>query len=356
MKACRAGFLTPGSFSSGRLPNDLVVSGFVLAFVPGYSGGGRAGLSPASLTAHARWFVRLPCFFGALRPACIRERQGTVKRRPAVGRRWSIMPRVTLRFLLSPSVGGSRAWARAELLQDSLGEVLGEPVQLDVAVDYEDLERRAREGEADLLWAPPGVCARIEPVARAYFKCIRHGASSYRSALVVRRGAATSLAELRGSTAAWVDPMSVGGYLLAIAHLKAQGLVPEELFREQHFHGNYPDALNAVAFGKADMAAIAVNDARDGSVVDALGRFAGRMASETLSHLAVTEPTPMDALVLTHALSREKLRSLTATLESDVRKRALTPLFVALEVDGFMRADAAEYAAVGKALALAGRW
>ena len=43
--------------------------------------------------------------------------------------------------------------------------------------------------------------------------------------LIARRGEGASLDRLAGLRAAWVDPLSAGGYLLAVGLLRARGVV-----------------------------------------------------------------------------------------------------------------------------------
>ena len=80
-----------------------------------------------------------------------------------------------LRFLFPPSLGKAKASARAEILEVQLSAALNREVAVDVAKDYKDLESRALGAEADIVWAPSGVCARIEAGARAVFKVVRGG-------------------------------------------------------------------------------------------------------------------------------------------------------------------------------------
>ncbi len=255
-------------------------------------------------------------------------------------------PPVTIRLRLAPSIGTARARARAELLESSLGAELGEPVEIRISDSYEELEDDARSAGAELVWAPPAVVARIEPLARAIFKCVRSGHSSYRSALVMRRGEHTAFTSGEGLRAAWVDPLSMGGYLLAMDHLVREGLEVETFLAQQKFLGSYPDAIREVVYDKADITAVGVHSDDPAHIDEAISRFGGAVHADRLAHVAVTRAVPSDALVVTEALDPHKTERLASRLLPASDHRAPAGLCLALEVEGFVRANPGEYAAV----------
>ena len=254
---------------------------------------------------------------------------------------------MTLRLLFAPSIGTARAQARAELLESSLGSELGEPVAIEICERYAALEGQALHTGAELVWAPPAVVSKAESLARAVYKCVRSGRSTYRSALVMRKGETLDVASARSLRAIWVDRMSIGGHLLAMSWLRAQGADLETLFSQQTFAGSYPDALREVIYEKADITAVGVHHDDPTHIAEAIGRFAGRVQAERLAHVAVTGETPTDALVLTEALPADKAERLGHRLvPEDPKDRAPQGLCLALEVDGFERAKPGEYQAV----------
>lgn len=252
---------------------------------------------------------------------------------------------MTLRFLLPPAVGAARARARGELIQHALGVALGEDVEVQVASDYGELDRRAVAGDAELVWAPAMVCIELESTAHAIFKAVRAGRSTYRSAIVARRESELEVAGLAGHRAAWVDPMSLGGFLLAAELLGAQGVSLEESLAEQVFYGSHPAALGAVLEGWADITAVSVGGESEDDVAQALGLHAGPIGPERLAAIAVTGAVPADALALTAALSADHAQGLVDRLFSvPDGGRGPSSLCLAMEAEGFERATPGEYA------------
>lgn len=246
-------------------------------------------------------------------------------------------------FLFPPSLGKSKSAARAELLQLALAHELGAPVSIHITADYKELETRALAGEAHLVWAPAGVCAQLEPVTRALYKAVRQGTSTYRSAIVVRKDSNTSLDRLEGLRAAWVDPFSIGGYLLAADFLRRRGADPDRVFARQTFHGSHADALNAVTGGDADLSAVTAwsDDAR--SLRDAVALHIGPIERK-IAVLAVTDTAPTDAVILTTQLSDEHAERITQKLfPTGKTVKAPSFLLAAMDAEGFIRAEPSEY-------------
>ena len=248
-----------------------------------------------------------------------------------------------LRFLFPPSLGRARASARAEFLQGALSEALGDEIEIDVAADYHALEARALAGEAEIVWAPSGVCARIEAGARAVYKVVRGGSATYRAALVARAGSGISLANLEGKKAAWVDPLSVGGYLLIRAHLVARGIEPDTTFAEQRFVGSHPAVVAAIVHGDADVGAVTVPRIDEASVREAIGIYVGTVAGR-IEVITISDEAPTDAIVLTRKLGAADARRIEALLAPEgIDVRPPTCLLDVMQAQTLVRARPGEY-------------
>lgn len=173
--------------------------------------------------------------------------------------------RAHLLFALPPSLGKDLG-PRPKQLQDYLKRALGREVEVVTPASYEQLARELLAGKVDAAWAPPFVCARIEAMGvRVLVRGVRNGASTYRAALVCRKDANVTLESLAGTTAAWSDRDSVGGYLLPMAWLREKGLEPARTFFRQDFLGSYRATLEAVAGGKADLTSLFAPSAKAGA-------------------------------------------------------------------------------------------
>ncbi len=245
---------------------------------------------------------------------------------------------------MPPSLGPIKAAARAELLERALTSELGEPVRIEVASSYGQMVERVRQRVADLAWAPAAVVAQIEGLALAIFKVVRNGASIYRSAIVARRDEPLTIEQLRGTRAAWVDPLSLGGYLLAVDCLRRRGLDPDRTFRSQTFHGSHPAALQAVLRRDADVAALTIVGAGEQDLRRGLQMHVG-VDHRDFVMLAISEVAPTDALLLTNRLTQAHADRIVARLFSPTkRRRAPSFLLSALEAEAFEVAAPSEYA------------
>ncbi|MFI5299646.1 MAG: phosphate/phosphite/phosphonate ABC transporter substrate-binding protein [Polyangiales bacterium] len=267
---------------------------------------------------------------------------------------------MVLRVVLPPSLGSLKANARAELLGEALTTELGELVLVDLARTYDDVAQRALRGRAHLVWAPAGVCPLLESTAHAMLKVVRHGRSTYRSALVCRRddretrqilrdvaSDETRAATLsrRSLRAAWVDPLSLGGYVLACEFIRGLGVDPEHLFSSQRFYGSHPDALGALLARQADLSAVTVVDDDRNSTSAAFSMYVGLYARE-LEILGTTDAAPTDALVLTSALDAARAERIATRLLDSVAARAPSVLLAAMDAERFERARPGEYRTV----------
>lgn len=259
--------------------------------------------------------------------------------------------------MLPPSLGSLKANARAELLGEALTAELGELVLIELAHSYDDVAQRALRGRAHLIWSPAGVCPLLEPAAHALLKVVRHGRSTYRSALVCRRDdratkqamyeltdEATRAAVLSRRTlrAAWVDPLSLGGYVLACDYIRGLGVDPEHLFSSQRFYGSHPDALGALLARQADLSAVTVVDDKRDATSAAFSMYVGLYARE-LEVLATSAAAPTDALVLTHALEAGRAEKIAARLLGATAGRPPSFLLAAMDAERFERATEGEY-------------
>ncbi len=220
--------------------------------------------------------------------------------------------RTTLRFALPASLGNAEI--RAQQLAGFFQGLLQKEVEVVTAATYEQLARELLAGKLDAAWAPPFVCARIEAMGvRVLVRGVRQGTSVYRAALVCRRDSARTLASLQGSSAAWNDRDSVGGYLLPMALLREKGFEPSRLFFKQDFVGNYRAALEAVHGGKAEVTSVFAPSAKVAGAAELTGvTEIWPEQADAFRVLAWTDEAPNDGVAVS--------MSAPATMVTDLEK------------------------------------
>lgn len=249
-----------------------------------------------------------------------------------------------LELVLPPSLGHAKATARAEMLSECLSAAVGDAVVASVAASYAELESRALGGSADLFWCPSAVCAKLLSTKGVY-TIQREGQLSYRSALVAQRAQVgrppRNIASLGGARAAWVDPLSAGGYLLAVALLRSRGVEPDKVFASQAFLGTHRDVVLAVLAGEADVGAVSMHGFLDHEVAVMLRWYVGP-PGDKLESIAVTERCPNDAIVVSDRVPSPTAEKLQAALEEQ-GQRPGSKLLSALESDGLVAGVLADY-------------
>lgn len=143
-----------------------------------------------------------------------------------------------------------------------LSEELGLPVQGFVTSDHAAAVEALRNRDADIsfMGALPYVLANEYAGAVAILQEVYFGLPSYTARIFVRRDSGiASLADLRGKTIAFADPISESGYyypldLFAEAGLIERGGDPRSFFDRVFFAGGYQQSIQAVANGLVDAA------------------------------------------------------------------------------------------------------
>lgn len=250
-------------------------------------------------------------------------------------------------ILLPPSLGALRANARAEVLAEWMHRKLGLATEVRVASSYDVLAASLLDAQVDLAWAPPSICTQVEPHVPAIFTAVRGGRSSYCAAIVALAGRFTSVEQLRGTTAAWVEPRSNGGHLLAAALLRAHGLDLDRDLADQSFHGSYRDAVRAVLAKRADFTSVFTPAPNAAALRRPLQDLAGSAATE-LAPVAFTVSAPSDGLVVTRRLMSPGPRGIVPWLEPLIDGSDQgSYLLLLLEAERLVRASPNDYATIG---------
>jgi phosphonate transport system substrate-binding protein len=236
-------------------------------------------------------------------------------------------------FGLPPSIGKEGATHRAARLERFLSEALQRPALVRVATNYQALKGELIAGTMLAAWGPPFVCARVEAYGgRGLLRGVRHGNATYRSALVTLASRKLVLGVTTGLRCAWVDPDSVGGFVLPTAWLKEHGFHGYRFIDREAFVGSYQAGVDCVLSGSADLAAVWAPSGSSTQPPPALAELAKGRAEE-LAVLGYTRDCPNDGVVLSpFAASADAAlleRKLLALSESEDGRVLLKEVFAA---------------------------
>lgn len=173
-------------------------------------------------------------------------------------------PNRRLVLALVPQENPEKLAGDIRVITEWLTRELGLPVSGFVTSDHAAAVEALRGGNADIsfMGALPYVIAHREVGAEVLLAEIYRGKPGYRGRVFVRRGGGiTQLAQLRGKSIAFADPVSESGYLYPLetfvaAGLLARGADPKSFFGEVYFAGGYQQAIQAMVEGLVDAAGV----------------------------------------------------------------------------------------------------
>jgi phosphonate transport system substrate-binding protein len=144
-------------------------------------------------------------------------------------------------------------------LIDYLENQLGRPVETEQRRTYAEINDLLETGEVDLAF----VCTSAYIAGRKDFDMellvapVVNGGTFYRSKLIVSAfSTATSMAGLKNKVFAFTDPMSFTGRVYPTYLLLQMETTPSEFFQRTFYTYSHDDAIQAIANGLADGAAV----------------------------------------------------------------------------------------------------
>lgn len=223
-----------------------------------------------------------------------------------------------------------------------LEQRLGVRVEHFAATDYAAVVEALRRGSADIGFMGPlqYVLAKQEAGAVPILGEVYNGEPTYVSRIFVRRDSGIeSLADLRGKTVAFTDPISSSGYLYPLDIFKTAGLIrsrddAESFFRRIYFAGGDEQAIRSVLNGFVDAAGIGQY-----SISLLRGDERGQVVS-----IGESRPIPSHCVVARKGLDParvEALKKALLALQDGPNKALLKNLY---GVDGYVEVDDATYA------------
>lgn len=204
-----------------------------------------------------------------------------------------------------------------------------------VATNYGAVVEALRNKSADMGFMGPlqyvmaHHYAGAEPLLGEVYK----GNATYTSRIFVRKDSGIkTLADLKGKSIAFTDPISSSGYLYPMELFKSEGLLKKdasEFFGRHYFSGGDEQAIRAVYNGFVDAAAI-------GQFAYSLLRPAER---NEVHFIGESKPLPSHCVVVRKGMDptlREELRDALLALQDGPNKGLLKNLY---GVDGYVKID-----------------
>jgi phosphonate transport system substrate-binding protein len=250
-----------------------------------------------------------------------------------------------LRFGLVPSLSPKSMVDSHQRLADYLSKVLSVPVELQVGTSFGDVLEHLGRGEFDLVELSPTayVRARARGPLRCLVQNIADGSESGVGYLVVTDDSPRrDLADLRGASIGYVDPLSTSGYVFAVRMLVDRGLDPKKDLGRAEFFGNHEAVLMAVKEGRVDVGAT-----YQGAIA-ALRRSEG-VEPRTFRVIAKSHRMPRDILCVRPGLPEAVADTISkALLAIDTRDRVGREILGPLGLNGYRPADDHAYDDVGR--------
>lgn len=182
--------------------------------------------------------------------------------------------------------------------------------------------------------------------AQAKLTVLRHGAGTYQSQFIVRKGSAIkSLADLKGKKMAFVDPSSASGYLLPLKMLRDQAIdLGETVFAMKH-----DNVVSMVYNGQVEAGATFYTPPHEGKMEDARRLVLTQYpdVEDKVQILQLSTAIPNDPIVvregLPEALKQTIVNAFIKYVKTEDGKAAFKAIY---GTDDFKVATDADYASV----------
>jgi len=169
-----------------------------------------------------------------------------------------------LKMGLIPADDADEMLRNYEPIKEYLSKELGIPVEIQVTSDYTAAIEAMRSKHIDMAWFGPFsyVIASNVAGAEAIVNGIKTetGSSTYKSVIVANTNSGIkTLADLKGTDFAFVDPASTSGNLIPRKTLIENGIDPDNDFGTSFYAGTHNAVMYAIANGKVDAGATGDN-------------------------------------------------------------------------------------------------
>jgi len=249
-----------------------------------------------------------------------------------------------LRLVFIPQENPEKLVGDLSVISEYLENELGFPVEGFVANDHAAAVEALRNGEADVAFmgALPYILAHELIGAEIILGEIYRGDSQYTGRIFVRKDSGINqLADLRGKTIAFADPISESGYIYPLELFVEEGLLargedPQNFFDTVYFAGGYQQALQAVASGYADAAGAS--------------QFADLLLTpeqlEQITWIAETDPIPSHGVLVRGDLDPARVDAFKEAMLQLNEPEYQHLLQYVLSPDGYVEVSHEDYASV----------
>ena len=182
----------------------------------------------------------------------------------------------TLRFAMTPAFLHDQHALLAEW-RDYLEARLNRPVEFVQRDRYRDTMDLLQQQKVEFAWICDYPYVMLKKELRLLAVALNEGKPTYRSYLIVpaRDLQTRSVADLKDRVFAYADPYSNTGYLVPRFEIKQSGQDPASFFKRTFFTWSHRKAIDAVAVGLAQGAAV------DSYVWDALNKVRPDITAKT---------------------------------------------------------------------------
>lgn len=239
-----------------------------------------------------------------------------------------------------PSGNTQEIIAGGEAIETMLEEKTGLVIESNVATSFAAVVEAMGAGNAHIGWLNTFayLLAHEKYGVEARIATSRFGSTSYKGQIITQADSGiTTLADLKGKTFCWVDPLSTSGYIIPRVELQAAGVNPDTDFAKTVEAGSHNNVAIAVYNGECDGGATFV-DARS-SVEKDLPDIKTKVVV-----IAESPPIPNDGVSFAAGMDPALVDKIVAALleiaQTDAGKEALNTVY---SISGLEAADDSFY-------------
>ena len=258
----------------------------------------------------------------------------------------ALLPRLAAATLPPVRVGLTPAFVHDDhALMDAwrryLEGKLGRPVEFVQRDSYRETMDLLRLEKLDFAWICDYPYVYLRNVVRLLAVPLKQGRPYYRSYLIVGADDTVrhNMRDLKGTVFAYADPYSNTGYLAPRYEIRQLGEDPGRFFRKTFFTWSHRKAVEAVATGFAQGAAV------DSFVWDTLSRTQPTLTRRTRI-VSQSKEFGFPPMVAHNKVNTELFQSMQAALLGMQKDETGAMLLRQLNIDGFTRVEPTLYADV----------